>query len=200
MVAIMRLVEIESGKIYVDGADLSHLGLHQLRSRIAVIPQDPVLFSGTVRTNLDPFDEYSDITLIQILERVGLMDKRNLKSPITSLNDKVSEGGSNLSFGQRQLLVIGRALLTEASLIICDEATAAVDAETDARIQKIFRSDFAKATCLTVAHRLNTIMDSDFILVMQDGKAVEFDSPENLLQRKQGNFKDLITTWEDERM
>jgi ABC-type multidrug transport system fused ATPase/permease subunit len=200
MVAIMRLVEIESGKIYVDGADLSHLGLHQLRSRIAVIPQDPVLFSGTVRTNLDPFDEYSDITLIQILERVGLMDKRNLKSPITSLNDKVSEGGSNLSFGQRQLLVIGRALLTEASLIICDEATAAVDAETDARIHKIFRSDFAKATCLTVAHRLNTIMDSDFILVMQDGKAVEFDSPENLLQRKQGNFKDLITTWEDERM
>jgi ABC-type multidrug transport system fused ATPase/permease subunit len=107
------------------------------------------------------------------------------------LNDIVREGGSNFSVGQRQLLVIARALLSGASVVIMDEATAAVDADTDARIQKVMRSEFANATCITVAHRINTIMDSDFILVMDNGKAAEFDSPQKLLS-KGGKFRDLV--------
>ena len=198
MAALMRLVEIETGKILIDGVDLKSLGLQCVRSNIAVIPQDPVLFSGSVRTNLDPFDMFSDDRLCNVLERVGLLDASNSKGPVKSLDDKVTSGGSNFSVGQRQLMVIGRALLARASVIICDEATAAVDAETDARMQKLFRSDFANATCLTVAHRLNTIMDSDYVLVIDDGKAAEFDAPHNLLRAKDGIFKRLVETWEKE--
>lgn len=194
----MRLVEIETGKILIDGVDLKSLGLQCVRSNIAVIPQDPVLFSGSVRTNLDPFDMFSDDRICNVLERVGLLDASNSKGPVKSLDDKVTSGGSNFSVGQRQLMVIGRALLARASVIICDEATAAVDAETDARMQKLFRSDFANATCLTVAHRLNTIMDSDYVLVIDDGKAAEFDAPHNLLRAKDGIFKRLVETWEKE--
>lgn len=198
MAALMRLVEIETGKILIDGVDLKSLGLQCVRSKIAVIPQDPVLFSGSVRTNLDPFDKFTDDRLRNVLERVGLLDASNSKGPVQSLDDKVTSGGSNFSVGQRQLMVIGRALLARASVIICDEATAAVDAETDARMQKLFRSDFANATCLTVAHRLNTIMDSDYVLVIDDGKAAEFDAPHNLLRAKDGIFKRLVETWEKE--
>lgn len=194
----MRLVEIETGKILIDGVDLKSLGLQCVRSNIAVIPQDPVLFSGSVRTNLDPFDKFSDDRICNVLERVGLLDASNSKGPVKSLDDKVTSGGSNFSVGQRQLMVIGRALLARASVIICDEATAAVDAETDARMQKLFRSDFANATCLTVAHRLNTIMDSDYVLVIDDGKAAEFDAPHNLLRAKDGIFKRLVETCEKE--
>ena len=198
MAALMRLVEIEGGKILIDGVDLRSLGLQRVRSKIAVIPQDPVLFSGSIRTNLDPFDEFSDDHLCNILERVGLMDVNNVKAAVQNLSDEVLEGGNNFSVGQRQLVVIGRALLAEACVIICDEATAAVDAETDARMQKIFRTDFANATCLTVAHRLNTIMDSDYVLVMHDGKAAEFDTPAKLLQNEYGMFKKLVAAWEKE--
>lgn len=165
---------------------------------MAVIPQDPVLFSGSIRSNLDPFDKFSDDRISIVLERVGLLDANNSKAAIKSLDDVVMEGGSNFSVGQRQLMVIGRALLARATVIICDEATAAVDAENDARMQKLFRSDFENATFLTVAHRLNTIMDSDYVLVMHNGKAAEFDSPSNLLRAKDGMFKKLVDTWEKE--
>lgn len=198
MTALMRIVEIDSGSIVIDGVDTSTLGLQQVRSRIAVIPQDPVLFSGTIKTNLDPFEEFTADRLELVLKRVGLMDESNDKACVRSLEDEVLEGGNNFSAGQRQLVVIGRALLREASIIICDEATAAVDAETDSRMQTIFRTDFANATCLTVAHRLNTIMDSDFVLVMDDGAAAEFDTPHNLLQQENGVFKSLVETWEKE--
>jgi ATP-binding cassette subfamily C (CFTR/MRP) protein 1 len=198
MTALMRLVEIESGKILIDGVDIRLLGLQRVRSKIAVIPQDPVLFSGTIQTNLDPFGEFSPVRLQYVLKRVGLMDENNDKACVQSLEDEVMEGGNNFSVGQRQLLVIGRALLQEASVIICDEATAAVDAETDARMQAIFRIDFKHATCLTVAHRLNTIMDSDYVLVMHDGKAAEFDTPGNLLEMQDGIFRGLVHTWEKE--
>ena len=198
MIALMRLVEIDSGKILIDGVDIRSLGLQQVRSRIAVIPQDPVLFSGSIQTNLDPFEEFSQDRLQNVLERVGLMDANNDKAPVKALSDEVLEGGNNFSVGQRQLLVIARALLADASVVICDEATAAVDAETDSRMQSIFRTDFANATCLTVAHRLNTIMDSDYLLVMDDGRAAEFDTPHNLLQTQDGIFKKLVDTWEKE--
>lgn len=203
MLSLLRIVELDSGKILIDGVDIRGIGLAKLRSNIAVIPQDPVLFSGDIRTNLDPFNDFSDAELLEVVSRVGLFASAtpstsiasNLsamsQAQVQSLSDPVREGGSNFSVGQRQLLVIARALLCGASIVIMDEATAAVDADTDARIQKVMITEFANATCITVAHRLNTIMDSDYILVMDDGRAAEFDSPKKLLT-KGGMFRDLV--------
>ena len=201
MVAMLRIVELCEGRILIDGIDHSQLGLAKVRSKISVIPQDPVLFSGTIRSNLDPFEEYSDSRLLDVLNRVGLyhdMQKEvssnslsSVSGQVSSLADAVTDGGSNYSVGQRQLLVIARALLCGSKIVIMDEATAAVDADTDARIQKVMRSDFANATCLTVAHRINTIMDSNYILVMSDGQAAEFDIPQRLMDRG-GLFRDLV--------
>lgn len=202
LVALMRIVELDSGTITIDGEDISTHGLAKLRKGIAVIPQDPVLFSGDIRSNLDPFDEFLDADLIDVLTRVGLFTTTDPSSSaaslsslglsqINSLTDVVRENGSNFSVGQRQLLVIARALLVGAPIVIMDEATASVDAETDARIQKVMRSEFANATTITVAHRINTIMDSTHVLTMNDGQAVEFDTPENLL-KKGGLFKELV--------
>jgi ABC-type multidrug transport system fused ATPase/permease subunit len=192
MVSLLRIVELDSGKVTID----------KLRSNIAVIPQDPVLFSGTIRSNLDPFDEHSDADIFDVLTRVGLYSDAKPPNSVTSLSslalnqvqslsDPVKSEGSNFSMGQRQLLVIARALLSGASIVIMDEATAAVDADSDSRIQRVIRHEFAHSTCITIAHRLNTIMDSDYILVMDDGKAAEFDTPQNLL-RKGGMFRDLV--------
>jgi ATP-binding cassette subfamily C (CFTR/MRP) protein 1 len=213
MVSLLRLVELSSGSITIDGVDISQIGLKLLRSKIAVIPQDPVLFSGTVRTNLDPFNEFQDDRLNEVLQRVGLMSMERIPSnhslgslsgqgqsmsmAIKSLHNDVLEAGSNFSVGQRQLLVIARALLRDAKIVIMDEATASVDADTDARIQRVMRTEFKESTCLTVAHRINTILDSDYILVMDDGRAEEFDTPDFLLQ-KGGLFKDLVDAWEQE--
>ncbi|KAL7549224.1 hypothetical protein ACHAWF_012492 [Thalassiosira exigua] len=196
MNGLTRLVEPAGGKIILDGIDITTVGLAKLRSNIAIVPQDPVLFSGTVRTNLDPFGQHHDDRLMDALDRVGLCTGGS-SSAVKSLEDKVEQDGSNFSAGQRQLLVIARALLGGASVVICDEATSSIDAEADSRIQRVFRDDFAHATTLTVAHRLNTIMDSTHILVMSDGKALEFDSPSNLLA-KGGLFKDLVDKWEEE--
>ena len=228
MLSLLRIVELDSGKILVDGVDISTLGLEKLRSNIAVIPQDPTLYSGTIRTNLDPFNEYGDADLYEVLTRVNLFSSVGPSSStsslsslsqcqVQSLSDPVKEGGNNFSgklpnefnyaksqttyrrtdfaltfslVGQRQLLVIARALLGGAKIVILDEATAAVDSETDARIQKVLRTEFSDATCITVAHRINTIMDSDYILVMDDGRAAEFDSPSRLLSQG-GLFRDL---------
>lgn len=167
-----------------------------------MIPQDPVLFSGTLRSNLDPFNDFRDEQLYETLEKVGLYKGQSIGGSshslasltnvrVESLEDPVFEGGSNFSVGQRQLLVIARALLVNARIVIIDEATASVDSETDAAIQVVLRKDFADATCITVAHRLNTILDSDYILVMDDGRAAEFDDPKALLQ-KGGMFRDLV--------
>ena len=210
MVALLRIVELSEGSIYIDGENTEKVGLAKLRSNIAVIPQDPVLYSGTVRTNLDPFDDYDDEKLYEVLRRVGLsgtvthsssnlslsslsqsIRSQNQSSRVESLADEVTEGGSNFSVGQRQLLVIARALLNGSKLVIMDEATAAVDAETDAAIQKVMREEFSAATVLTVAHRINTIMDSSYILVMSDGRASEFDTPKKLLEEG-GLFRDLV--------
>ena len=202
MVSLLRIVEVDSGTILIDGCDTRTIGLTKLRSNIAVIPQDPVLFSGTIRSNLDPFHQFGDEELSSVLTRVGLFTQSTPSSSVASLSslalsqvqslhDPVKEGGSNFSVGQRQLLVIARALLSGASIVIMDEATAAVDADTDARIQKVMRSEFADATCITVAHRINTIMDSDFILVMDNGQAAEFDTPKKLLA-KGGMFRGLV--------
>jgi ATP-binding cassette subfamily C (CFTR/MRP) protein 1 len=202
--ALMRIVELDTGSIKVDGVDIRTVGLSRLRSKIAVIPQDPVLFSGSVRTNLDPFNEFTDERLYEVLGRVGLyvdraasssslssMSERQTSPVVKSVEDEVFESGNNFSVGQRQLLVFARALLRGANVVIMDEATAAVDADTDARIQRVMRVDFQHATCITVAHRINSILDSDYILVMDDGRAAEFDTPANLLSRG-GMFRDLV--------
>ena len=189
--AILRLVEIDNGTVYIDGIDVSKIGLNTLRSKVAVIPQDPVLFSGTVRSNIDPFMKYSDDQVWDVLNRCCLRDT------FSTLEDKIEESGGNLSVGQRQLVCISRALLSRCCIIIMDEATASVDVETDAVIQRAIRSDFDHATVLTIAHRLNTIMDSDKVLVMDDGKVGEYDTPTELLQKSGGLFASLVNDWEN---
>lgn len=183
---LFRIVEAISGKIMIDGIDISTIGLHQLRSRITIIPQDPVLFSGTLRMNLDPFDAYSDDDIWRSLEHAHL--KNFVQGLAAGLRHEISEGGENLSVGQRQLVCLARALLRKTPLLVLDEATAAVDLETDELIQKTIRSEFANCTVLTIAHRLNTIMDSTRVMVLDKGQLVEFAPPDQLLQDKTSIF------------
>ncbi|XP_076057951.1 multidrug resistance-associated protein 1-like [Oratosquilla oratoria] len=187
--ALFRIIEAAGGTISIDGVDVAKLGLHQLRSRLTIIPQDPVLFSGTLRDNLDPFGHYSDEEIWRSLEFAHLASyARTLAHGLTTT---VEESGSNLSVGQRQLLCLARALLRKTRILVLDEATAAVDLETDDLIQTTIRREFREATVLTIAHRLNTIMDSDRVLVLNNGMVVEFDSPSNLLKIKKGVFRGM---------
>uniref|UniRef100_A0A8C6ZBI8 ATP binding cassette subfamily C member 2 n=1 Tax=Nothoprocta perdicaria TaxID=30464 RepID=A0A8C6ZBI8_NOTPE len=179
---LFRVLEAAGGKIVIDGLDISTIGLHDLRQNLTIIPQDPVLFSGTLRMNLDPFDQYSDEEVWKALELAHL--KTYVQELPEKLLHRVSEGGENLSVGQRQLVCLARALLRKAKILILDEATAAVDLETDHLIQTTIRSEFANCTVLTIAHRLHTIMDSSRVMVLQAGRIMEFDSPEELLQRE----------------
>ncbi|XP_072936018.1 ATP-binding cassette sub-family C member 4-like [Epargyreus clarus] len=173
--ALFRLSNID-GSIKIDDIDTRGIAKTQLRSKISIIPQEPVLFSATLRYNLDPFNYYSDDDIWRALEQV------ELKESITALDMKVSEGGGNFSVGQRQLVCLARAVLRSNTILVMDEATANVDPQTDALIQKTIRKQFAKCTVITIAHRLNTIMDSDRVLVMDKGEAVEFDYPYLLLK------------------
>ncbi|KAM8806261.1 ATP-binding cassette sub-family C member 2 [Eudromia elegans] len=182
---LFRVLEAAGGTIAIDGLDISTIGLHDLRQNLTIIPQDPVLFSGTLRMNLDPFDQYPDEEVWKALELAHL--KTYVQELPEGLLHRVSEGGENLSVGQRQLVCLARALLRKAKILILDEATAAVDLETDHLIQTTIRSEFANCTVLTIAHRLHTIMDSNRVMVLQAGRIVEYDSPEELLQ-KQGIF------------
>lgn len=176
---LFRLIEPNSGDVIIDNIDTQLLGLHELRSKISIIPQDPILFSGTVRSNLDPFSQYKDILLWAVL------DNANLKSTVITmgngLDSKISEGGSNLSVGQRQLLCLARALLRQNKILVLDEATANVDMETDELIQRTIKTKFTSCTVITVAHRLNTIIEMDKVLVLDAGLVVEFDEPYILL-------------------
>ncbi|NXY25826.1 MRP2 protein, partial [Atrichornis clamosus] len=182
---LFRVLEAAGGKIIIDEVDIATIGLHDLRKNLTIIPQDPVLFTGTLRMNLDPFDQYSDEEVWKALELAHL--KTYVQDLPEGLLHLVSEGGENLSVGQRQLVCLARALLRKAKILILDEATAAVDLETDHLIQRTIRSEFADCTVLTIAHRLHTIMDSNRVMVLQAGRVVEFDSPEELLA-KQGIF------------
>ncbi|XP_010133954.1 PREDICTED: canalicular multispecific organic anion transporter 1 [Buceros rhinoceros silvestris] len=182
---LFRVLEAAGGTIIIDEVDIATIGLHDLRQNLTIIPQDPVLFTGTLRMNLDPFDQYTDEEVWKALELAHL--KTYVQDIPEGLLHLVSEGGENLSVGQRQLVCLARALLRKAKILILDEATAAVDLETDHLIQTTIRSEFADCTVLTIAHRLHTIMDSNRVMVLQAGRIVEYDSPEELL-KKQGVF------------
>ncbi|EDX04221.1 GD22416 [Drosophila simulans] len=176
--ALFRL-SYNDGSVLIDKRDTSEMGLHDLRSKISIIPQEPVLFSGTMRYNLDPFDEYSDEKLWRSLEEVKL--KEVVADLPSGLQSKITEGGTNFSVGQRQLVCLARAILRENRILVMDEATANVDPQTDGLIQTTIRNKFKECTVLTIAHRLHTIMDSDKVLVMDAGRAVEFGTPYELL-------------------
>ncbi|KAG0327991.1 hypothetical protein BGZ99_006490 [Dissophora globulifera] len=172
----------DGGRIEIDGIDISTLGLVDLRQALAIIPQDPILFAGSIRDNLDPFLEHPDHLLWTALERAHLKDY--IQSLPGGLSFEVSQNGENFSVGQRSLICLARALLRKTKILVMDEATSAVDVETDELIQRTIRTEFADRTILTIAHRIKTVMDSDKILVLEQGQVVEFDSPNVLLQRK----------------
>ncbi|NXW50872.1 MRP3 protein, partial [Nyctiprogne leucopyga] len=179
---LFRILEAVKGEIKIDGVNISEIGLHDLRSRLTIIPQDPVLFSGTLRMNLDPFNKYSDEEIWKALELSHL--KRFVSSQPSMLDYECSEGGENLSVGQRQLVCLARALLRKTRILILDEATAAIDLETDDLIQMTIRTQFEDCTVLTIAHRLNTIMDYTRVLVLDNGTIAEFDTPASLIASK----------------
>jgi ATP-binding cassette subfamily C (CFTR/MRP) protein 1 len=190
LTSLFRMVEPSSGTIVIDGIDITKIGLFDLRSKLSIIPQEPTLFIGTVRYNLDPFNEYTDKEIWDALDLVKL--KEAVEKLPEGLWSPVSEGGSNFSVGQRQLLCMARALLKKANVLLLDEATASVDIETDSLIQKTVRKYFADCTVLTIAHRLNTIMDSTRIMVLDKGQLVEFDTPGNLIRKQDGYFRSMI--------
>ncbi|XP_075034070.1 ATP-binding cassette sub-family C member 3 isoform X2 [Mixophyes fleayi] len=179
---LFRILEAAEGIITIDGINISEIGLHDLRSMLTIIPQDPVLFSGTLRMNLDPFGRYSDDELWKALELSNL--KKFVSGQTEKLDYECSEGGENLSVGQRQLVCLSRALLRKTRILILDEATAAIDLETDDLIQMTIRTQFEDCTVLTIAHRLNTIMDYTRVLVLDKGQIAEFDTPSNLISSK----------------
>uniref|UniRef100_A0A8C6RER0 ATP-binding cassette, sub-family member 2 n=1 Tax=Nannospalax galili TaxID=1026970 RepID=A0A8C6RER0_NANGA len=176
---LFRILESAGGQIIIDGVDIASIGLHDLRGKLTIIPQDPILFSGSLRMNLDPFNNHSDEEIWKALELAHL--KSFVAGLQLGLSYEVTEGGDNLSIGQRQLLCLGRAVLRKSKILVLDEATAAVDLETDHLIQTTIRNEFSHCTVITIAHRLHTIMDSDKIMVLDNGKIVEYGSPGELL-------------------
>lgn len=209
MVALFRLVELSSGSITIDGVDISKLGLTDLRKKIAIIPQDPLLFNGTMRSNLDPFGQHDDAKLWDALRRAHLQDdvvKRESvddgtdEGPGTgattptnrfTLDTVIDDEGGNLSVGQRSLVSLARALVKNSRVLVLDEATASVDYETDAKIQETIASEFKDRTILCIAHRLRTILGYDRICVLDHGSIKEFDTPANLYAIQEGIFRGM---------
>lgn len=212
--ALFRFLEAASGSITVDGLDISKIDIHSLRSRLTIIPQDPTLFSGTIRSNLDPFKKHTDPELYECLKRVHLIDScpalaenqsalpesalpADQAAPPSNgnifldLSSGISESGGNLSQGQRQLLCIARAILRRPRIMVLDEATSAVDMSTDVLIQRSIREEFDNGTLLVIAHRLSTVADFDRILVLSEGAVAEFGSPRELWENEQSLFRDM---------
>ncbi|GFY92067.1 multidrug resistance-associated protein 9 [Actinidia rufa] len=188
--AIFRIVEPREGSIIIDDVDISKIGLHDLRSRLSIIPQDPTMFEGTVRGNLDPLEQYSDNEIWEVLDKCQLGGLVRAKEE--KLESTVVENGENWSVGQRQLICLGRALLKKSSILVLDEATASVDSATDGVIQKTISQEFKDRTIVTIAHRIHTVIDSDLVLVLSDGRIAEFDTPAKLLERDDSFFSRLI--------
>ncbi|TPX59242.1 hypothetical protein PhCBS80983_g02587 [Powellomyces hirtus] len=190
LTALLRIVEVSQGSIVIDGVDLSKIGLNDLRSNIAIIPQEPVLFVGTIRSNLDPFGKCTDEEIWKALDSVQLGDK--IRDMPAKLDSEVIENGKNFSLGLRQCVCIARAILSKSKILVLDEATAAIDSRTDAMLQETIKTSFADLTVLTIAHRLNTIIEADRVLVLDAGQILEFDEPKVLLDREGGDFRSLL--------
>ncbi|KAK5952602.1 hypothetical protein OHC33_006194 [Knufia fluminis] len=219
--ALFRFLEAQSGTLRIDGIDISKIKLYDLRSRLAIIPQDPVLFSGTVRSNLDAFDQHTDAELRDALARVHLLDPgasgtatpirrgngesedtlTGTSTPINkntalSLNTRISESGLNLSQGQRQLLCLARAIVSRPRILVLDEATSSVDMETDKLIQQSIREEFGgRCTLIVIAHRLSTIADFERVLVLSQGRVLEYGTPRELYEDgdvKEGGFREMV--------
>ncbi|KAL3188436.1 hypothetical protein MRX96_003415 [Rhipicephalus microplus] len=184
--ALFRIIEPRTGKINLDHVDISKIGLHDLRSKMTIIPQDPVLFAGTLRWNLDPCEDYTDDALWKALEQAHLKDF--VATQDAGLDYEVLEGGENLSAGQRQLVCLTRALLRKSKVLVLDEATSSVDMATDHLIKDTIHREFSSTTMITIAHRLHTIMDCDRIIVLSDGEIVEQGTPAELVQKEDGLF------------
>lgn len=223
--AIFRALEAETGKIVIDGVDIGPMGLQDLRQAITIVPQDPTLFMGTLRTNLDPFDAFTDEEIFTALRRVHLIgppeepttpsaasmlpatpllaggDSNGAATPTTptvnknvflDLSSPVAESGNNLSQGQRQLLCLARAMLRRPTVLVMDEATASIDYATDAKIQETIRE--LTSTIITIAHRLQTIVDYDRVLVLDKGQVVEYGHPYDLIRKEKGEFRSMCET------
>ena len=202
--ALFRLLEPETGHIKIDGCDISQIDLVTLRRAITIIPQDPVLFTGTIKSNVDPYDEYDNKKIFKVLAQVNLISAGDIeaaqnmgensitvRNKFINLQTEITEGGQNISQGERQLLFIVRSLLREPKIILLDEATSSVDYESDNLIQGIIRNEFHKSTILTIAHRLRSVIDYDKVLVMDAGEVKEYDHPSNLLKNEQSIFSSM---------
>nr|DAD47554.1 TPA_asm: hypothetical protein HUJ06_017491 [Nelumbo nucifera] len=188
--AIFRIVEPREGSIEIDDINICKIGLHDLRSRLSIIPQDPTMFEGTVRGNMDPLEQYSDSEIWEAMDKCQLGDL--VRAREEKLDSTVVENGENWSLGQRQLFCLGRALLKTTRILILDEATASVDSATDGVIQKIISQEFKNCTVVTIAHRIHTVIDSDLVLVLSEGRIVEYNTPAKLLEREDSFFSKLI--------
>ncbi|KAG1695193.1 hypothetical protein DVH05_020834 [Phytophthora capsici] len=189
--ALFRINELVSGRILIDGTDIATMPLRTLRSNLSIIPQSPVLFKGSLRGYMDPFDEFSDAEIWSALEKVDM--KTQVSALEGQLTYELSENGENFSVGERQMLCMGRALLTRSRIVVMDEATASIDHATEKKLQRMINEDFQDATVLTIAHRLGTVLDSDRIMVLSDGRVVEFDNPQELVKNRNGVLHKLAS-------
>ncbi|KAL1074886.1 hypothetical protein V6Z11_D11G320200 [Gossypium hirsutum] len=190
---LFRIVEPAAGQIIIDGVNISSIGLHDLRSRLSIIPQEPTMFEGTIRSNLDPLEEYTDEQIWEALDKCQLGD--GVRNKAGRLDSSVSENGENWSMGQRQLVCLGRVLLKKSKILVLDEATASVDTATDNLIQTTLREHFSDCTVITIAHRITSVLDSDMVLLLSHGLIEEYDSPSSLLENKSSSFAQLVAEY-----
>ena len=185
---LFRILEPLTGTIYIDDVDITKIGLDILRKSMTIIPQDPCLFEGSLKYNIDPFNINSDEEIIKILKEIGFEYKEDDKN---ILNKLIEQNGNNLSVGEKQLVCIARAILRKSKIVVMDEATANIDIKTEEKIQKALNLVFDNSTVITVAHRINTIINYDKILVLDNGEIIEFDSPKKLLKNEKSLFYEL---------
>eukprot|EP00607_Mallomonas_marina_P007879 CAMPEP_0182424284 /NCGR_PEP_ID=MMETSP1167-20130531/10453_1 /TAXON_ID=2988 /ORGANISM="Mallomonas Sp, Strain CCMP3275" /LENGTH=359 /DNA_ID=CAMNT_0024603957 /DNA_START=637 /DNA_END=1716 /DNA_ORIENTATION=+ len=193
---LFRIAELHRGRVIIDGIDVSRISLMRLRSALQIVPQSPVLFRGSLRAYLDPFGEYCDAEMWEALEKAQLIETvQNMtttssdgKTVLKGLDAELCEGGDNLSVGQRQMVVLARAMLRKAKILLMDEATAAIDGQTDKQLHDVLKEQFKDSTVLTIAHRIGSIMECDRVMVLSAGRVVELDSPNKLLKDKNGKF------------
>ncbi|XP_042486112.1 ABC transporter C family member 3-like [Macadamia integrifolia] len=190
---LFRILEPTTGQIWIDGINISKIGLHDLRSRLSIVPQEPTMFEGTLRNNLDPLDEYNDEQIWEALDKCQLGDKVRKKEG--KLDSAVTENGENWSLGQRQLVCLGRTLLKKSKILVLDEATASMDTATDYLIHQTLKKHFSGSTIITIAHRITSILDADMVLLLDNGLVLEYDSPTKLLEVKSSSFAKLVNEY-----